>query len=322
VKAIRYHEHGGPEVFRYEDVPDPTPIAGQMLVKVRATGINFIETYQRSGAYQVQLPRICGSEASGEVLGLGEGVTGFAVGDRVAFIGSTGSYAEMTCAPAYSSVKIDDTVSFEIGAAAYLQGLTAQALCTSVYPIQEGQWCLVHAAAGGVGLLLTQMIKMRGAHVIATVSTEEKATLAREAGADEVILYSQQDFVAEVKRIVDGKGLPVVYDSVGKDTFDGSIECLGSRGYMVLFGQSSGRVPPVDPQMLNSKGSLYLTRPTMGDYTETREEVEQRMGDIYGWIASGKLKVRIGLTLPLAEAAEAHRALEARETTGKVILIP
>ena len=322
MKAIRFHEYGGPEVLQVDDLPDPEPGEGQLLVKVRATGVNFIDTYQRSGAYQVQLPRTVGTEASGDVVECGAGVTGFAVGDRVAFNGASGAYAEMTVVPAYNAVKIDDGVSFETAAALYLQGVTAHALATAVYPIQEGQWCLVHAAAGGVGLLLTQMVKMRGAHVIATVSTEEKAKLAREAGADEVILYTQQDFVAEVKRIMGGKGLPVVYDSVGKDTFDGSLDCLGSRGYMVLYGQSSGRVPPVDPQTLNTKGSLFLTRPTMTNFMETREELEWRTGEIFGWAASGRLSVRIGLTLPLAEAAEAHRQLEGRLTTGKVVLVP
>ena len=322
MKAIRYAEFGGPEVLKLEDVPDPVAGDGQILVRVRAVGLNFIETYQRSGAYEATLPRILGSEASGEVVDLGPGVTDFALGDRVAFNGSTGSYAEMTLAPAKATVKLADDVPFDKGVALYLQGITAHALCTDVYPIRPGQWCLVHAAAGGVGLLLTQMLKLRGANVIATVSTEEKATLAREAGADEVILYTQQDFVGEVARIMNGQKLPVVYDSVGRDTFEGSIDCLGSRGYMVLYGQSSGRVPPVDPQLLNSKGSLFLTRPTMQNYTETREELESRTDEIYGWAGSGKLNVRIGLTLPLTQAADAHRALEGRQTTGKVVLVP
>ena len=322
MKAIRLNEFGGPEVLKLEEIPDPEPGEGQILVKVRAAGLNFIETYQRTGAYPIPLPRTLGTEASGEVVALGAGVTGYAPGDRVAFNGSTGSYAEMTLAPAYNTVKLADDVSFETGVALYLQGLTAHALCTSIFPIQAGQWCLVHAAAGGVGLLLTQMIKMRGAHVIATVSTEEKAALARGAGADEVILYTKEDFVGEVNRITDGKKLPVVYDSVGKDTFDGSIDCLAPRGYMVLFGQASGRVAPIDPQMLNQKGSLFLTRPTMGHYTLTREEIEWRFGEIYGWAADGKLDARIGLSLPLAQAGDAHRALEGRKTTGKVVLIP
>lgn len=322
MKAIQLSEFGGPEVLTMTDVPDPEPGEGEILVKIHATGLNFIETYQRSGAYPISLPQTLGSEGAGEVLALGAGVSGFAPGDRVAFTGSSGSYAAMTLAPAFSTTKITDDVSYETGVALYLQGITAHYLCTSTFPIQSGQWCLVHAAAGGVGLLLTQMIKMRGANVIATVSTEEKAQLARDAGADEVILYTKEDFVAEVARITDGQKLPVVYDSVGKDTFDGSIDCLAPRGYMVLYGQASGRVAPVDPQVLNSKGSLFLTRPTMVHYTLTREELEWRTGEIYGWAAEGKLNARIGLTVPLAQAADAHRALEGRKTTGKVLLIP
>ena len=323
MKAIRYSEYGGPEVLKLEEIPDPTPGEGQLLVPIRATGLNFIETYQRSGAYKADLPRTLGTEGAGEVLELGPGVTGFAVGDRVAFNSASGTYAELTLAPVKAAVKLADDVPFDRGVALYLQGITAHALCSTVYPIQPGQWSLVHAAAGGVGLLLTQMIKLRGGHVIGTVSTVEKAVLAREAGADEVILYTQQDFVAEVTRIMGGeKKLPVVYDSVGKDTFEGSVKCLGSKGYMVLFGQSSGRVPPVDPQLLNSSGSLFLTRPTMQHYTETRAELESHTDEIYGWADEGKLNVRIGLTLPLAQAADAHRALEGRKTTGKVVLIP
>ena len=322
MRAIQVEEFGGPQVLTLKELPDPEPGEGQLLVQVMATGLNFIETYQRSGAYPISLPRTLGSEAAGEVRALGVGVTGFAPGDRVVFNGATGSYADLTLAPASASVKLGDKVSFDTGVALHLQGITAHALCKSVYPIQPGQWALVHAGAGGVGLLLIQMIKMQGAHVIATVSTEEKAALAREAGADEVILYTQEDFVPAVARLTDGEKLPVVYDSVGKDTFLGSIDCLRSRGYLVLYGQSSGRVEPVDPQLLNSKGSLFLTRPTMANYTETREELVERTDDIYGWAAEGKLKARVGLTLPLEAAAEAHRALEGRETTGKVILHP
>ena len=322
MKAIRVEQFGGPEVLKLMEMPDPETNEGQLLVQIKATGLNFIETYQRSGAYPIPLPHTLGSEGAGVVMALGSGVTGFAVGDRVVFNGSSGSYADMTLAPAGMTVKLGDDVPFDTGVALYLQGLTAHALCTSVYPIQAGEWSLVHAAAGGVGLLLTQMIKMRGAHVIATVSTEEKAALAREAGADEVILYSKDDFVAEVARITDDAKLPVVYDSVGKDTFAGSIDCLRTRGYMVLYGQSSGRVDPVDPQLLNAKGSLFLTRPTVMHYTDIREELVSRANDIYGWAAEGKLNARVGLTLPLEQAAEAHRALEGRQTTGKVVLIP
>ncbi len=322
MRAIRVEAFGGPEVLTLVELPDPEPGEGQLLVQIKAIGLNFIETYQRSGAYPIALPRILGTEAAGEVLTLGAGVTGFAVGDRVVFNGSTGSYADLTLAPAAATVKLGDDVPFDTGVALYLQGLTAHALCTSVYPIQPGEWSLVHAGAGGVGLLLIQMIKMRGGHVIATVSTEEKAALARGAGADEVILYSKDDFVAGVARITNGDKLPVVYDSVGKDTFDGSIDCLRSRGYMVLYGQSSGRVDPVDPQLLNAKGSLFLTRPTMNNYVETREELMARANDIYDWAAEGKLNARVGLTLSLEQAADAHRALEGRQTTGKVVLVP
>jgi NADPH2:quinone reductase len=323
VKAIRFHEHGGPEVLKLEEVPDPVPGEGQALIRVGAAGVNFIDTYIRSGAYPSDVPRTVGGEGAGEVVAVGDGVTELQPGDRVAFNGSTGSYAELTLIrTGRNFAKIADDVPYTTGAAIFLQGLTAHALAHSVFPLKEGDWCLVHAAAGGVGLLLTQMAKMCGANVIATVSTEEKAELARGAGADEIILYTQQDFVAEVKRITGGAGLPVVYDSVGKTTFDGSLDCLATRGVLVLYGQSSGRVPPVDPQTLNAKGSLYLTRPTMGHYIEKQDEFDWRVKDLFGWAASGELDVRIGLTLPLAEAAEAHRRLEGRETTGKVVLVP
>jgi NADPH2:quinone reductase len=315
VRAIRLEGFGGPDVLKLQELPDPEPGEGELLVQIKAIGLNFIETYQRSGAYPISLPRTLGTEASGVVLALGAGVSGFAPGDRVVFTGSAGSYADITVAPAAGTVKLDDDMPFDTGVALYLQGLTAHALCTSVYPLKPGEWSLVHAGAGGVGLLLTQMIKMRGGH-------EEKAVHACAAGADEVILYSKDDFVMEVARITHGAKLPVVYDSVGKDTFAGSLECLRSRGYMVLYGQSSGRVDPVDPQLLNAKGSLFLTRPTMMDYTETREELLARANDIYAWAAEGKLNASVGLTLPLEQAADAHRALEGRKTTGKVILIP
>lgn len=322
MRAIRVYEFGGPEVFKLEDLPDPTPGEGQLLIRVKASGINFIETYQRTGAYKVDLPRTPGTEGAGDVLSVGPGVTEFKTGDRVVFNGSTGSYAEVTVAPANQTVRLAPEVPYDIGVSLYLQALTAHALCTSVYPIKSGEWCLVHAGAGGVGLLLTQMIKLLGGKVISTVSTEEKAALSRDAGADEVVLYSQQDFVSEVGRITKGARLPVVYDSVGKDTFDASIDCLRPRGYMVLYGQSSGRVPPVDPQMLNAKGSLFLTRPTMAHYTLTRDELEGRIRDVFRWHSEGKLKARVGLRLPLDQAADAHRALEGRQTTGKVVLIP
>lgn len=322
MKVVRFHEFGGPEVLRYEDVDEPSPGPGETVVRLGACGVNFIDTYQRTGAYKVALPHTAGQEGAGEIVAVGEGVTNVAVGDRVAFSGTSASYAESARVAADRLVKLPEGVDAETGAAALLQGMTAHFLATSTFPLAPGQTCLVHAAAGGVGLLLTQMAKMRGARVLATVSTEEKAELARGAGADEVIRYTEQDFVAEVKRLTDGAGVQVVYDSVGKDTFDGSLDCLEERGLLALFGQSSGRVPPMDPQTLNAKGSLFLTRPTLGSYTRTREELDWRAGDVFGWIAEGALSVRVGARFALSEAAEAHRALEGRRTTGKVLLVP
>ena len=322
MKAVRFHEFGGPEVLRYEDVDDPSPGPGEAVVRLGACGVNFIDTYQRTGAYNVGLPHTAGQEGAGEVVAVGEGVTNVAVGERVAFSGTPASYAESVRVAADRLVKLPEGVDAETGAAALLQGMTAHFLATSTYSLAHGHTCLVHAAAGGVGLLLTQIAKMRGARVLATVSTEEKAELARGAGADEVIRYTEQDFVAEVKRLTGGAGVQVVYDSVGKDTFDGSLDCLEERGLLALFGQSSGRVPPMDPQTLNAKGSLFLTRPTLGSYTRTREELDQRAGDIFGWIAEGALNVRVGARFALSDAADAHRALEGRRTTGKVLLIP
>ncbi len=322
MKAVRFHEFGGPEVLRYEDVPEPEAGPGEAVVKLGACGVNFIDTYQRSGAYRVALPHTAGQEGAGEVLAVGEGVATVVAGDRVAFSGTAASYSEMVRVSAAKLVKLPDGIDDETGAAVLLQGMTAHFLAASLFPLAPGHVCLVHAAAGGVGLLLTQIAKMRGARVIGTVSTEEKAQLARGAGADEVILYTEQDFVAEVKRITDGEGLHVVYDSVGKDTFDGSLDCLAEQGYLALFGQSSGRVPPIDPQTLNAKGSLFLTRPTLGSYTRTREELDWRAGELFGWIAESKLNVRVGGTFALSDAAEAHRELEGRRTTGKVLLIP
>ena len=265
MKAVRFHEFGGPEVLRYEDVPEPEPGPGEALVRLGASGVNFIDTYQRTGAYQVGLPFTAGQEGAGEVVAVGPDVESVAVGDRVAYTNTSSSYAELVKTPADRLVKLPDGIDAATGAAVLLQGMTAHYLAISTFPLQPGHTCLVHAAAGGVGLLLTQIAKMRGARVIGTVSTEEKAELARAAGADEVILYTQQDFVAEVKRLTGGAGLPVVYDSVGKDTFEGGLECLDHRGYMVLFGQSSGRVPPVDPQILNSKGSLVPHASVVGE---------------------------------------------------------
>lgn len=322
MKAVRFHEFGGPETLRFEDVPEPVPGPGEILVRLAACGVNFIDTYQRSGAYNVPLPHIAGQEGAGEVVALGEGAEGVAVGDHVAYTGVGASYAECVAVPAARAVRLPDDVDDATAAAVILQGMTAHYLAVSTFPLQTGHACLVHAAAGGVGLLLTQIAKRRGARVIGTAGTEAKAQLARDAGADEVILYREQDFAAEVARLTDSAGLQVVYDSVGKDTFEKSLDCLAPRGYLALYGQSSGRVPPVDPQTLNAKGSLFLTRPTLGSYALTREELEWRVGEIFGWVADGSLSVHIGGTFPLAEAAEAHRRLEGRETTGKLLLTP
>lgn len=322
MKAIRIRANGGPEVLKLEEIPDPTPGPGEAAVKIEAAGLNYIDVYYRTGLYKTQLPFTPGLEGAGVVTAVGANVTEVKVGDRVAYTGVPGAYAQLAVVPAARLVRLPDGVDGKAGAAAMLQGMTAHYLSHTTYPLQSGHWCLVHAAAGGVGLLLCQMAKMRGAKVIGTVSTEAKAKLAREAGADEVILYTQQDFEAEVKRITGGAGVHVVYDAVGKTTFDKSLNCLRMRGMLVLYGQSSGPVPSLDPAVLNQKGSLFLTRPSLFHHVATREELLQRAGDVLGWIKSGKLKLRIDLTLSLAQAAEAHRQLEGRQTTGKVLLIP
>jgi NADPH2:quinone reductase len=322
MNAIRVHQTGDAGVLRLETIADPTPGPGQALVRVEATGVNFIEIYQRTGLYKVQLPFTPGTEGAGTVEAVGPGVTTVRQGDRVASVNLLGSYAELALAPADRLVPLPDRVSTRQGAAVILQGITAQYLVTSTYQLQRGQTCLVHAAAGGVGLLLCQMARRIGARVIGTVSTEEKAALAREAGADEVIVYTQTDFETEVKRLTGGAGLQVVYDSVGRTTFAKGLNCLSRRGMMVLFGQSSGAVEPFDPQILNQKGSLFLTRPTIGHYTATRDELLKRSADVLGWLADGSLSVRIGDELPLARAADAHRDLVSRRTTGKMLLIP
>jgi NADPH2:quinone reductase len=320
VKAIRIHRLGGPEVLQYEDVPVPTAGQGEALVRVEAAGVNFIDVYRRTGLYKVELPHTLGQEGAGTVDAVGPGVTDVALGDRVAFTDVPGAYAQYAVAPADRLIPIPPKVNNRQAAAVILQGLTAHYLALATYPLEPGDVCLVHAAAGGVGLLLCQIAKRRGARVIATVSTEAKAELARGAGADEVILYTRQDFAAEVKRLT-GTGVHVIYDSVGKTTFDKGLDCLHPRGMMVLCGQSSGPVPPVDPQILNKKGSLFLTRPTLFNYTATREELLARAGDVLGWVADGSLSVRIHREYPLADAASAQRALEGRETTGKVLLV-
>ena len=322
MKAIRVHSPGGPEVLRLEELPTPPPGAGEVGVKVEAAGVNFIDTYQRSGQYKVAFPFTPGQEAAGTVAAVGVGVTAPRVGDRVAYAGVMGAYAEFASVPADRVVALPDAVSAREGAAAMVQGITAQYLTSSTYPLQPGDTCLVHAAAGGVGLLLCQIAKLRGARVLATVSTQEKAALARAAGADEVILYTERDFETEVKRLTNGAGVQVIYDSVGKTTFEKGLNCLVRRGMMVLFGQSSGAVGSFDPQLLNQKGSLFLTRPTLAHYIATRAELVQRAGEVLGWLERGKLNLRIVHEFPIAQAAAAHAQLEARRTTGKVLLIP
>jgi NADPH:quinone reductase len=319
MRAIQIKKTGGPEVMELVELPVPQPGAGQVLVKIEAVGVNFIDTYLREGRYPAELPFIPGQEAAGTVVELGDGVSGFAVGDRVAWNGTRGTYAEFACAPASDVLPIPDGMSFEQAAAVLLQGLTAHYLAYDTHPIRAGETVLVHAGAGGVGLLLTQMAKRLGAHVLTTVSTEEKAELSRAAGADRVILYTTESFVEEVKRQTDGAGLPVVYDSVGKTTFDDSLKCLQPRGLLALYGASSGAVPPFDPIRLMA-GSLYLTRPTLKDYVRTRSELERRAADVFGWVARGELQVRIGARYALGEAAQAHRDLAGRKTTGKVLL--
>ncbi|RME42048.1 MAG: quinone oxidoreductase [Chloroflexi bacterium] len=322
MKAIRIHEYGGPEVLRYEDIPMPEPGAGEARVKLEAAGLNFIDVYHRMGRYPVEPPITPGVEGAGVVDAVGPGVSDLKPGDRVVYAMQMGSYAEYAVVPAWKLVPIPDNIDTQQAAAVMLQGMTAHYLTHSTYPLHPGDTALVHAAAGGVGLLLVQIAKRRGARVIGTVSTEEKARLAREAGADEIILYTQVDFEEETKRLTDGKGVDVVYDSVGKTTFDKGLNCLRPRGYMVLYGQSSGPVPPLDPQVLNAKGSLFLTRPSLGHYAADRAEIMQRAGDLFQWMSAGELKVRIDQTFPLAEAGEAHRYLEGRKTKGKVLLIP
>jgi NADPH2:quinone reductase len=322
VQAIRVHQVGGPEVLRYETVERPSPGPGQALVRIEAVGMNFLEVYQRTGLYQVQLPFTPGSEAAGTVVEVGPGVTGVTVGDRVASQNFAGSYAQFSLAPAERLVKLPADVSTRLAAAVMLQGMTAHYLACSTFPLGSGHVCLVHAAAGGVGLLLCQIARRRGARVIGTVSTEEKARLAREAGAQEVILYTRQDFQIETMKLTGQGGVDVVYDSVGQTTFAKGLDCLAPRGMMVLYGQSSGPVEPIDPQILNQKGSLFLTRPSLGAYVATRAELLDRASALLGWVSDGSLKVRIGREFPLAAAAEAHEELQGRKTTGKVLLIP
>lgn len=320
MQVVRLHAPGGPDALVVERVPVPEPGAGQALVRLEAAGLNFIDVYKRTGAYRIPLPAILGEEGAGSVAAVGPGVTEVRPGDRVAWASVIGAYAEYAIVPVASLVPLPRDVSALHGAAVMLQGMTAHYLATSTYPLREGDRCLVHAAAGGTGLLLVQIAKRRGAVVIGTAGSDEKAALARSAGADEVIVYTRQEFAAEVRRITGGRGVQVVYDSVGKTTFLSGLDVLAPRGMMVLFGQSSGPVAPLDPQVLNQKGSLFLTRPTLAHHVTTRDELLWRAGELFTWIGAGELKVRVGAEFPLADAAAAHRALEGRQTTGKVLL--
>lgn len=322
MRTVRVHKYGGPEVLTLEEMPVPEPKAGEARVKIEAIGVNYIDVYQRTGLYPLQTPFTLGMEGAGVVDEVGEGAKEVKKGDRVAYAMILGSYAEYAIVPAAKLAPLPANIDAKSAAALMLQGMTAHYLTHSTYDLKKGETALIHAAAGGVGLLLTQIAKLRGANVIGTVSTEAKAQLAREAGADHLILYTQTDFAAEVKKITEGKGLHVIYDSVGQTTFDKGLDCLRPRGYMVLFGQSSGPVSPFDPGKLAGKGSLFLTRPTLAHYTLDRAELLQRANDLFTWTASGKLKLRIEKTFRMAEAAEAHRQLEGRKTTGKVILLP
>ncbi|HEY4087054.1 MAG TPA: quinone oxidoreductase [Bryobacteraceae bacterium] len=322
MKLIQVQKHGGPEELQLVDAPTPQPAAGQAVVHVAATGVNFIDVYFRTGLYKADLPLTPGSEAAGTVESVGEGVTNVKPGDRVAWAMVRGSYAQYAVVPAAMLVKLPDAVSFETGAAIMLQGMTAHYLTHSTFALKKGDTALVHAAAGGAGGLIVQMAKMLGATVIGTAGSDEKAAIAKQAGADEVIVYTRQDFVAETKRITGGRGVDVIYDSVGKTTFLPGLDTIRPRGMMVLFGQSSGAVEPFDPGLLNGKGSLYLTRPSLAHYASDRKELEWRSGDVLNWVAEGKLKLRIDRTYPMAQAADAHRDLEGRKTAGKLILLP
>ena len=321
MKAIQVSKAGGPEALILVDVPIPTPKPNEALVEIKVAGVNFIDVYLREGRYPAPLPFINGQEAAGLIKEIGSEVSGLKPGDRVAYTSSLGSYAEFAAVPAARLVKIPDELSFEQAAAAMLQGMTAHYLVHGSYKLQAGETALIHAAAGGVGLLLVQMAKKLGARVIATAGTAEKRQLALDAGADECTVYTQADFEAETKRVTDGKGVHVVYDGVGKATFDKDLEVLRPRGHLVLFGGSSGAVPPFDLIKLSQKGSLFITRPTLAHYTATREELDWRASDVLGSIARGELKLRVHKRYPLAEAAQAHRDLEGRQTTGKLLLM-
>lgn len=322
MQAIRIHETGGVEKMRLDDVALPEPGAGEVRMRVEGAGVNFIDTYQRSGLYAVKLPHTLGMEAAGVVTAVGAGVMEVRVGDCVASVRVAGAYAAEAIAPAAHAVKLPGGITTQVAAALMLQGMTAHYLACDTFPLKAGDTALVHAGAGGVGLLLTQIAKMRGARVLATVGTEEKAVLARAAGADAVCIYTRESFVDAVKVFTGGRGVDVAYDAIGKDTFDGTLASLRPRGMFVSYGNSSGPVAPFAPLVLSQKGSLFFTRPTLAHYTLTTAELQARAGELFGWVATGALKVRIGATYPLAQAAEAHRALEGRQTTGKVLLVP
>ena len=320
--AIRIHETGGAENLRADEIPVPVPAAGEVRFRVEAAGLNFIDTYKRSGLYAMPLPFIVGQEAAGIVTAVGTGVTGFQVGDRVATVSAGGAYAQEAIAPAAQLVRVPAGVESKLAAAVLLQGMTAHYLACDTWALKAGDTALIHAAAGGTGLLLTQIAKLRGARVLATVGNDEKAALAREAGADAVCVYSRENFTDAARAFSGGRGVDVVYDGVGKATFEGSLNSLRPRGMLVSFGNASGAVPPFAPLLLSQKGSLFFTRPTLAHYTLTAAELSARANDLFTWIAAGKLRVRIGATFSLTQAADAHRALEGRATTGKVLLVP
>jgi NADPH:quinone reductase len=322
MKAIRIHETGGTDKLHLDDLALPNPGAGEVRIRVEAAGVNFLDTYQRSGLYPVTLPHTLGQEISGLITAIGPGVADFQIGDRVATARALGGYAEEALAPVAQLVRVPSGMTSEAAAAVLLQGMTAHYLACDTFPLKAGDTALVHAAAGGVGLLLVQIAKRRGARVLASVGTEAKVALAREAGADEVVVSTQESFTVAARRFTGGRGVDVVYDSIGKDTFAGGLESLRPRGMMVTFGNASGPVPPFAPLLLAQKGSLFITRPTLGNYTATVAELNARAGDLFSWVQAGELKVRIGATFPLAATAEAHQAIEGRGTTGKILLLP
>ncbi len=320
MRAVQIRSTGGPEVLELTELPDPEPAADQVIVEVAASGVNFIDTYQRSGLYRLPLPLVLGAEGAGRVVAVGDAVTDLAVGDRVAWQGSPGGYAEQAAVPAGRCVPVPDGVSDQVAAAILLQGMTAHYLCRSTYAVQEGDTVVIHAGAGGVGLLLTQQVRALGGHVITTVSTPEKAELSRGAGAEHVVAYDE--LADTVREVTSGVGVPAVYDGVGAETFETSLACTRRRGIVVLFGASSGPVPPFDLQRLNPAGSLFVTRPTLGDYVATREELLWRAGELFDAVLAGQLDVRVGATYPLDQARKAHEDLQGRRTTGKVLLLP